>query len=81
MKCQPAVCCQRARQMFCLCFFELNQLNGVLHGKCLMLQAELSGTSLGQNFRLHKVSSEYSVISCVGEKLKCYFQNITIKQT
>lgn len=54
MKCQPGVLCQRTRQMFCLCFFELNQLNEVLHGKCLLLQAELSGTFLQQNCRLYK---------------------------
>lgn len=40
-KCQP----RRAGQMLCLRFLELNQLNEVLHGKCLALQAELSGSS------------------------------------
>lgn len=52
MKCQPALSCQRACQMFSLCFSELNQLNEVLHGKCLVLHAELSVTFLQQNFQV-----------------------------
>lgn len=69
MKCQPAVRHQHARPLFCLCFSQLNQLNEVLRGKCLVLQAELSGTFCSKNFRSYKVSSAWvSGYCCVGEK-------------